>query len=66
MLSVEPGRTLWKTQNLNEKYDVEVQMGRGVITTFGVVVEDTVVGTSVGVRVPERGCTAAQRWRLQL
>ena len=31
------------------------------VFTFGVVVEDTVVSAGVGVRVPERGSTAAER-----
>lgn len=49
-----------------EGYDGEMQMGRGAVPTSGVIVEDTVVGASVRVGVPERGCTAAQRGGLQL
>ncbi len=42
------------------------QVAACAASTFGIVVEDAVVSTGVGVGVPERGRTVAERRGLQL
>lgn len=68
VLTAELQHTLWRREAFQTAvHRPYVCIGiRCAVSTSGVVVEDAVVGASVGVGIPKRGGTAAESRKLQL